>query len=89
MEVIESTEGCYEVQKVNFGKVYKWCPEHVAVVCDCGKATTLTRFETACEWCGTDHADIVREELAHQEQDDETTHPWRYAEDREEAGIPF
>jgi hypothetical protein len=31
MEVIERTKGHYDVQEVQFGTVYKWCPERVVV----------------------------------------------------------
>jgi hypothetical protein len=88
VKIVECTEGRYEVQNMEFGKVYKWCPESVVVECDCGEMLTLTRSETACGWCGVDHAEVVQEELATRQLEDETTHPWRYAGDREEAGIP-
>ena len=29
LTAIERTGGHYEVQEVDFGKVYRWCPEHV------------------------------------------------------------
>ncbi len=77
MRVIESTEGHYEVQEVEFGKVYKWRPECVEVVCNCGEGITLTASETSCGACGVDHAALAREELAGR-QPDETAHPWRY-----------
>ena len=88
MTIIESTGGCYEVQDVEFGKVYKWCPENVVAECDCGERLALTRLETTCERCGTDHAAMVHEALADQRMGDENVHPWRYARDREEAGLP-
>ncbi len=40
--VTEHTEGSYEVQDVQFGKVYKWRPENVVVRCECGERATLT-----------------------------------------------
>jgi len=46
MEAIECTRGHYEVQEVDFGTVYRWCPECVVVECDCGQRTTLTRLES-------------------------------------------
>ena len=37
---------------------------------------------------GTDHATIIREELAARQLRDEVAHPWRYARDREDARLP-
>lgn len=88
MTIIESVEGCYEVHDVEFGKVYKWCPERVVVECDCGERPTLTRLEFTCERCGTDHAAIVQEALSDQGMKDKDAHPWRYVKDREDAGLP-
>ncbi len=31
LTAIERTGGHYEVQRVDFGKVYRWCPEHVNI----------------------------------------------------------
>jgi hypothetical protein len=88
MTVIERTEGCYQVQEVEFGKVYRWEPGNVVVECDCGERLTLTRSESNCEECGTDHADAVLKMLADRRLEDETRHPWRYAGDHEGAGLP-
>ena len=79
MQVIERTEGHYDVEEVEFGTVYRWCPECVVIECDCGERPTLTRLETTCGGCGADHATPVREELDAQQLEDETAHPWRYA----------
>ena len=88
--MIERTEGHYEVQEVEFGRVYRWCPESVLVECDCGERLTLTISMTTCRGCGTDYVEVVREELtAGRSGDDEALHPWRYARDREDAGLPF
>ena len=80
--VIECTEGSYEVQDVEFGKVYKWCPENVVVNCDCGEKVTLTSLEATCGACGADHAPQLQEELDARPLKDEAVHPWRYAGDR-------
>lgn len=88
MQVIERTEGHYDVEEVEFGTLYRWCPQCVVVECDCGERLTLTRSETTCERCGVDHAPIVREELATRQLEDELAHPWRYAGDREDSGMP-
>ncbi len=89
MEILTCTEGCYEIQDVEFGKVYRWCPECVMVECDCGENPTLTCSESVCVWCGADHASTIREELAARQPEDCTAHPWRYAEYREDVGIPY
>lgn len=89
MTVIERTEGCYRVQEVEFGKVYRWEPGSVVVECDCGERLTLTRSEANCEECGKDHADAVLKVLADRRLEDETRHPWRYAGDHEDdTGLP-
>ena len=88
MQVIECTKGHYAVQEVDFGTVYKWCPECVVVECDCGQRPTLTRSESACPECGADHATIVEQELADHRVRDETIHPWHYAGDRQDVGLP-
>jgi hypothetical protein len=88
MKVIERSEGHYNAQKVQFGTVYRWCPGSVVVECDCGERPILTHSETTCLECGGEHADIVREELAARWLEDAVTHPWRWAGDREEAGLP-
>ncbi len=88
--IVERTEGHYDVQEVEFGRVYRWCPECVVVDCDCGERLTLTASSPAvCRWCGADHTATLRAELAAERLEDEALHPWRYAEEREEASIPF
>jgi hypothetical protein len=90
MRTIERTEGCYEVQDVEFGTVYRWDPETVVAACDCGQRSTLTRCEAVCEGCGADHTDAVTEVLSGPPLDDEAAHPWRHEpEDREDSGLPF
>jgi hypothetical protein len=86
--VIECQQAGYEVQDVAFGKVYKWRPENVVVECECGERVTLDSLKMACGWCGTEHAALVQEELEGRPLEDEAIHPWRYAEDREEYGLP-
>jgi hypothetical protein len=85
---VEHTEAHYEVWEVEFGRVYKWCPESVVVECECGERPVLTASETACG-CGADHAATVCRELSAERSGDEVLHPWRYVEDSEEAGIPY
>jgi len=43
-------------------------------------------------WCGADHTALVRGELLSRDTrslGDEALHPWRYAKDREGAGLPY
>jgi hypothetical protein len=73
--MIECTEGHYELQRMSYGEAYVWCPECVVVQCDCGKRPVLSASETVCS-CGTNHAALVREELASRGVSDEASHPW-------------
>ncbi len=85
--VIERSGGRYDVQEVEFGRVYRWCPECVVIECDCGEMTILTPSEATCR-CGADHIALIRGELDRRLGDEEL-HPWRYAKEREDAGLPF
>jgi hypothetical protein len=51
-KVIEHAEAHYEVQNVEFGKVYRWCPERAVDKCNCCETPTLTTFRTTCGECG-------------------------------------
>jgi hypothetical protein len=89
VRVLERAQGRYEAQDLEFGKVYRWCPERVMVECDCGERLTLTASRTACG-CGADHAAFVREALAILRQPgDEAAHPWRSWCSSKDSGIPF
>jgi hypothetical protein len=90
LAVIERTEGHYEVQEVEFGKVYRWCPECVDIECECGERLTLTAYSMpTCPRCGANHAGTIREELNDRRLEDQTLHPWRYdVRDFEDAGLP-
>jgi hypothetical protein len=88
-KVIERVEARYEIQDVEMGKVYKWRPESILVECECGERATLTASEATCEECGAEHKRLVREDLVGMAQKDQALHPWRYARDRQDAGIPF
>lgn len=87
-KVIERSGGRYEVQEVEFGQVYKWCPECVVIECDCGEMTILTPSAATCR-CGADHVDLVRGKLVARQSEEEALHPWRYAGEREGLGTPF
>ncbi len=87
-QVIQRVEGRYEVQEVELGRVYRWRPGRVVVQCGCGGRATLTSSETTCG-CGADYAAVLDGQLAARPLEDEAVHPWRYVEDREDAGIPY
>jgi hypothetical protein len=99
VRIVERVAGHYEVQEVEFGKVYLWCLAGVVVECECGERSTfkssdlLSGSVTICE-CGKDHTSGIREELrdevgGHLFKDDEVVHPWRYWHTSEETGLPF
>ncbi len=90
LTIIERTEGHYEVQEVEFGRVYRWCPECVNIECECGERLALTASSSAaCPGCGANHASTLREELTVERLEDQALHPWRYdTRDLEDAGLP-
>jgi hypothetical protein len=89
VKLIECTQGHYEAYEVEFGMVYKWCPECVVVECDCGERPTLTWSTTTCDGCGANHAGAVRKELHTRGLVEEDAHPWRYAVEHKDAGLPY
>jgi hypothetical protein len=91
-KIVERVRAGYEVEEVEYGKVYRWKPESIAIECECGEEMALTQSETACEECGAEHSGIVREDLSdRQPQGDEEAHPWRYySRDGEDDGaLPY
>ena len=76
-KVIERVEAHYEVQDVEMGKVYKWCPERMVVECTCGEEPALSALRTTCGECGADHAPFVGD-LLNARPEDKGVHPWRY-----------
>lgn len=83
---VEWTEGYYEVEEVDFGRVYRWYPG--CVECECGERLT---FSTAacCPRCGANHAGTSREDPTAGQLQDRVLHPWRYdAGNLEGAGLP-
>ena len=90
-KVIERDRAHYDVQKVEFGKVYKWQPESVLIECECGEMVALTLSKPLCEQCGAEYTGLVRESLTDRRlREDERLHPWRYSEDRDDdAGLPY
>jgi len=94
VRVIERVTEYYDVQEVEFGKVYRWCPELVVLECECGERATFKRVDiirnsvTTCE-CGADRTDSLREALDARRLRDKELHPWRYdAKDRGDVGLP-
>ncbi len=103
VRVIERVAEHYDVQEVvEFGRVYRWCPESVVVECKCGKKSTVKKKDlllgtvNACD-CGEDQTAGIRGEVQEDEEvvghlldeDDEAVHPWRYWSTSEATGIPF
>jgi hypothetical protein len=88
-KVIERIEGYYEAHEVPFGVVYQWHPGYLLMECGCGKKLALTCFISTCSECGADHTAVVQDELAGQCSEEEALHPWRYAGEREEFGLPY
>jgi hypothetical protein len=76
-KVIERLEAHYEVEDVEMGKVYRWCPERAVLECTCSEELTLSAFKTTCDDCGEDHAPVV-EEVLEARPEDKGDHPWRY-----------
>jgi hypothetical protein len=89
--MVERAKGHYEVQDVEFGRVYRWCPERVVAECGCGERTSLTASSstTNCRRCGTDLAVVFLQNGPISERPgDETLRPRRYDVRREGAGLP-
>ncbi len=87
--IVERLEGHYEAQEMPFGVVYKWSPESVVIECECGARPSLTASKTICGGCGVDYALVARRELnGSQSTVDKVLHPWRYAGDRGDYGLP-
>ena len=88
--MVERGNGHYEVQDVEFGRVYRWRPERVVAECGRGERTSLTRSSpTNCRRCGTDLAVVLFQNGPITERPgDETLRPWRYDVHREGARLP-
>ena len=91
LAAVKRTGGHYEVQEVDFGRVYRWCPERVDIECECGERLDSNAVSTTvCPRCGTNHAATIREELTPGCSDDQALHPWRYdARSLEHTGLPY
>src|SRR5215204_6372655 len=88
IKVIERVAEHYDVQEMEFGRSYRWCPEGIVVECDCGERKTLKRLDittgsdvTSCEECGAQVLSGIREEVVIDlllDKDDAAIHPWHY-----------
>ena len=65
MQIIERVEAHYEVQAVEMGTLYRWCPESVVIECDCEQTfTTEVAMAASCPRCGAEHtAGVSHREL--------------------------
>ena len=54
-KIIKRVQERYEIEDVEFGKVYRWRPESLVVKCDCGEEQSLTASKNACAGCGADY----------------------------------
>jgi hypothetical protein len=77
VRIIARFEAHYEVEEVEMGTVYRWCPESVVGECDCGEELTLSACRTTCVECAADHEAFV-EEVLEVRPVDKVDHPWRY-----------
>jgi hypothetical protein len=60
-QIIERVEAHYEVQAVEMGTVYRWCPESVVIECDCSQTfTTEGATVASCPRCGAEHTGVAR-----------------------------
>jgi len=97
VRIIERIAEHYDMQEVEFGKVYIWCPESVEVECDCGtrsifKRSDLLASEASCCECGKKPSVGIREGAAIRLLDEDyeaTNFPWRYWHTTKDSGIPF
>lgn len=76
VQILEHVNAHYEVQGLEMGTVYKWCPESLMIECECGEKPTLTVSRTACSGCGADHTGLT-EEVLDIRQEDKVEYPWR------------
>jgi len=64
-KVIEKVEACYEVEEMEFGILYRWCPASVVIECDCRQSFTIEGAkDAACPRCGADYSGGVGRGLA-------------------------
>jgi len=78
VKVVECIGARYELQDVEMGKVYKWCPANVTVECDCSETLTYSSSRITCFRCGEDHRDVINEVLGIGMEEDEGHFPWSH-----------
>lgn len=91
LTAVKHTGGHYEVQELDFGRVYRWCPERVDIECECGERLDATAVSTAtCLRCGVNHAATIKAVVPTAgRSEDQALHPWRYdASNLKDAGLP-
>jgi len=60
-QVIKRVNPHYEIEEVEMGTLYRWCPESVVVECDCGHSFTAEGATAAsCPRCGAEHRGVAR-----------------------------
>jgi hypothetical protein len=88
LTAIERSKGHYEVQELDFGRVYRWRPEHTDPKCECGERLNVVA-EVACLRCRANPTATITAVPAAGRSEDRTLHPWRYdAGDLKDAGLP-
>ncbi len=75
MQVIERVDAHYEVQEVDHGTVYRWCPGRLLLRCDCGERLECRSPTEHCR-CGAGCA-AAFEDPNHDERREGPEAPWR------------
>ena len=73
--MIEYVEAGYEVEEVEFGKVYKWHPAHIVLECQCGERLSLSASTPSCGECASDHVLAVKASRRYQRTSTRATKP--------------
>jgi len=47
-KIIERVEAFYDVQEVEFGRVYRWCPGYLVLECECGERRSVSAGMPYC-----------------------------------------
>ena len=64
-QVIKRVNPHYEIEEVEMGTLYRWCPESVVIECDCGQSFTVEGAKAAsCPRCDAEHRGVLRGWLA-------------------------
>jgi hypothetical protein len=76
VQILGHVKANYEVQGLEMGTVYRWCPESVVIECECGEKPSLAASRTTCSGCGANHMALT-EEVLDIRQEDKVEYPWR------------